>query len=110
MLLSLCLGRSRVEETFSLNALRWLNIYQLPHEFSVSISCNSKTKVHYESQTHNTNIVTCHERNCSKNNLHSGSCKPGFPNSSLEDDLIEFFIHFSYIFTPTFFDGCYKFC
>ena len=74
MLLSLCLGRTRVEETFSLNALWWLNIYQLPHEFSVSVSCNSKTKVHYESQTYDTNIVTCHERNYSRLFIHSSLC------------------------------------
>ena len=96
MLLSLCLGRTRIEETFILNALWWLNIDLLPHEFSVSISCNSKTKFHYELQTYNTNIINDikSRKNCSKNNLHSGLCKPGFPNSSLEDDLIEF----SYIF------------
>ena len=27
-------------------------------------------------------------KSCSKTNLQSGSCKLGFPNSSLEDDLI----------------------
>ena len=27
---------------------------------------------------------------CSKNNLQSGSCKRGFPDSSLADDLIKF--------------------
>ena len=96
MLLSLFLGRTRIEETFILNALWWLNIDLLPYEFSVSISCNSKTKFHYELQTYNTNIVNDikSRKNCSKNNLHSALCKPGFPNSSLEDDLIEF----SYIF------------
>ena len=29
-------------------------------------------------------------KSCSKNNLQSGSCKLDFPNSPLEDDLIEF--------------------
>ena len=90
-LLSLCLGRTGVSETFRLNALWWLNIDQLTHEFSVSISCNSKTKFHYELQTYDTNRVNDinSPKNCSKNNLHSGSYKPGFPNSSLEDGLIE---------------------
>ena len=40
MLLSLSLGRTRVKETFSLNALWCLNIDQLPHEFSFSVTCN----------------------------------------------------------------------
>ena len=40
-------GRTRVVKTFSLNRLWWFNIDHLPiygHEFSISISCESKSK------------------------------------------------------------------
>ena len=55
-------------------------------------------------------------KSCSKNNFQSGSCKLGFPNSSLEDDLIEFsyisiFYHYSKDFksAPKFLNGDHKF-
>ena len=55
-------------------------------------------------------------KSCSKNNFQSASCKLGFPNSSLEDDLIEFsyisiFYHYSKDFKsePKFFNGDQKF-
>ena len=35
-----------------MDVLWWLNIGQLLHELSLSISCNSKTKFHYEPQTY----------------------------------------------------------
>ena len=81
-------GRTRVEKTFSLNRLWWFNIDHLPiyrHEFSVSISCESKSKIYYE--------LHSSQRKAPKSwskNLQNGSCKLGFPNSSLEDDLIQF--------------------
>ena len=55
-------------------------------------------------------------KSCSKNNFQNGSCKLGFPNSLLEDDLIEFsyisiFYHYSKDFksAPKFFNGDHKF-
>ena len=55
-------------------------------------------------------------KSCSKNNFQNESCKLGFPNSSIEDDLIEFsyisiFYHYSKDFksAPKFFNGDHKF-
>ena len=55
-------------------------------------------------------------KSCSKNNFQSGSCKLGFPNSSIEDDLVEFsYISISYHYSkefksaPKFFNGDHKF-
>ena len=55
-------------------------------------------------------------KSCSKNNFQSGSCKLGFPNSSIEDDLIEF-SYISILYhcpkdfknAPKFFNGDNKF-
>ena len=55
-------------------------------------------------------------KRCPKNNFQSGSCKLGFTNNSLEDDLIEFayisiFYHYSKYFksAPKFFNRDHKF-
>ena len=67
-----------------------IKIDQLPHEFSVSIITIQK-QIFITNYKH---IYIVNDikspKSCSKNNFQSGSCKLGFPNKSLEDDVIQF--------------------
>ena len=97
MLLFLCLGRTRAEETFNSNVLWWLYFAFL----AVAIQRKS-----FITNYKHIYIVIKPSKSCTKNNLQSGSGKLDFPNnSSLEDDLIEFaYLNFK------FFNGGHKFC
>ena len=84
---------------YGLNTLLF-NISHLQHECSVSISCNLKTKFYYELQTYihsywyKVTKKLFKKKKCNVNHQGSStslkSCKLGFSNSSLENDLIKF--------------------
>ena len=90
MLLSLCLGGTRVEGTFSLNGLWRLKLASSGMEFPLLLAAIQKqsfiTNYKYICIVNDIKPL----KRCPKNNFQSGSCKLGFTNNSLEDDLIEF--------------------
>ena len=100
MLLSLCLGRTRAEETFSLNALWWLKLTSYHIDFLfLSLAIQKQSLIMNYQHIYIVNGIKS-PKCVSKINVQSGSCKLLFPNNSLDDDLIEFsyipiFYHYS---------------
>ena len=93
-----------------------IKIDQLPMDFPfLSAAIQKQSFITNYKHIYAVNDIKSPKR-CSKNNFQNESCKLGFPNSSIEDDLIEFsyisiFYHYSKDFksAPKFFNGDHKF-